>query len=124
MRVDENAAMDTTPAGTPAPPSAPAIASDLARQTTVTLAEWGIAIAADALPAGEITFQAANTGTEAHTLAIDGPGVAERSESIEPGGARSLTVVLEPGTYRLYCPDGTGEDAHAGRGMSAPLVVR
>lgn len=124
MRVDDEAAMDTTPAGTPAPPSVPAIAGDLDRQTTVTMTEWSVTLDADALPAGEITFQAANTGVEAHTLAIDGPGVAESTEPIGPGGASSLTVQLEPGTYRVYCPDGIGEDAHGVRGMSAPIVVR
>jgi plastocyanin len=124
MRVEEGAAMDTTPAGTPAPPSTPAIASDLDRQTAVTLTEWNVTLNADALPAGEVTFQAANTGVEVHSLAIEGSGVSERTEPIAPGGASSLTVHLEPGTYRLYCPDGSGDSAHAARGMSAGLVVR
>lgn len=124
MRVDEGSAMDTTPAGTPAPPSLPTIAQDVQRQTTVTLAEWRVTPAEDLLPAGEITFQVANAGSEPHTLAVEGKGVSQRSEPIAPGGAASLTLELPPGTYRLFCPDGAGGDAHANRGMSAPFVVR
>lgn len=124
MRVNEGSAMDTTPAGTPAPPTPSSIASDTERQTAVILSEWEVATRDDALPAGEITFQVTNSGTEPHALAVDGYGVAERSEPIPPGGASTLTVQLAPGTYRLYCPDGGGDTAHAQRGMSAPFVVR
>lgn len=124
MRVDEGSAMDTTPAGTPAPPSLPAIAHDVRRQTTVTLTEWRVTPGDELLPGGEITFQVANAGSEPHTLAVEGQGVSERSESIAAGGTASLTVGLEPGTYRLFCPDVAGGEAHADRGMSAPFVVR
>jgi hypothetical protein len=124
MRVDGEAAMDTTPAGTPAPPSIPAITQDARRQTTVTLHEWGVAIEAEALPAGEFTFQAANAGAEPHALAVEGAGLTDRTDPIPPGGAASLAVRLAPGTYRLFCPDSTGGASHASRGMSVPLVVR
>lgn len=124
MRVDEGSAMDTTPAGTPAPPSLPAIAEDVQRQTSIVLSEWQVAPGEDLLPAGEITFQIANTGSEPHVLAVEGEGVSERSDSVPPGGTANLTLELAAGTYRLFCPDGAGADAHAGRGMSAAFVVR
>ncbi|HEX6069044.1 MAG TPA: cupredoxin domain-containing protein [Longimicrobiaceae bacterium] len=124
MRVEGRAAMDTTPAGTPAPPSLPVLADDARRQTTVVLREWSLEPGADAVPAGEVTFQAMNTGGESHTLAIDGGGVDARTPPIGPGETATLTVALEPGTYRLFCPDGEGGATHASRGLSAPLVVR
>jgi plastocyanin len=124
MRVEGGAAMDTTPAGTPAPPSLPVLAEDARRQTTVVLREWSLEPAADAVPAGEVSFQAMNTGTEPHTLAVDGAGVDARTAPIGPGETATLTVALEPGTYRLFCPDDAGGAAHASRGMSAALVVR
>jgi plastocyanin len=124
MRVDGRAAMDTTPAGTPAPPSLPALADDARRHTTVVLREWSLEPAADAVPSGDVTFQAMNTGSEFHTLAIDGAGVDARTTPIGPGETATLTVALEPGTYRLFCPDGEGGATHASRGLSAPLVVR
>lgn len=124
MRVDGESAMDTTPAGTPAPPSIATISGDAQRQTAVTLAEWSLSSADDALPAGEVTFQISNTGSEAHSLAIDGGGITARSEPVPPGGAGSLTVELAPGTYRLYCPDGAESESHATRGMTLPFVAR
>lgn len=124
MRVDETSAMDTTPAGTPAPPSISTISDDVQRQTAVTLAEWSLSAADDALPAGEITFQISNTGSQAHSLAIDGGGITARSDPVPPGGAGSLTVQLDAGTYRLYCPDAAAGEPHATRGMSRPFVAR
>src|SRR5690606_30730458 len=105
MRVDEQAAMDTTPAGTPAPPSIPMLQQELQRQTTVTLGEWTLALDSDALPSGEVTFQVVNTDSRPHALAIDGPDTSERTDAIDPGDTRNLTVRLAPGTYRLFCPD-------------------
>lgn len=124
MRVDAGAAMDTTPAGTPAPPSLPGLAGEARRQTTVVLREWEVATDDDALAAGDVTFQVMNTGTAPHALAVTGPGTDARTEPIEPGGTGSLAVALAPGTYHLYCPDETDGDRHDELGMTTPLVVR
>lgn len=124
MRVDAGAVMDTTPGGTAAPPTLPSLAGDSRRQTTVTLREWEVALADDALPAGEVTFQAMNTGTAPHALAVQGPDIDARTEPIEPGGTAALTLQLAPGTYRLFCPDAPADGRHDERGMSTPLVAR
>jgi hypothetical protein len=112
------------PAGTPAPPSLPTLAEDARRDTRVTLTDSSVVAADDLLPAGEISFQVVNTGSATHTLALEGEGVAQRTEPIEAGATGSLTAVLSPGTYRLYCPDGEEGGSHALRRMSAPVVVR
>jgi hypothetical protein len=124
MRVDDESAMDTTPAGTAAPPSLPGIATDISRQTSIVLSEWKVEPASDALPAGEVTFQVMNTGTQMHRLAIEGPAVDARSEAIAAGATAAFRVELPPGTYRLYCPEVSEGVRHDGRGMTVPFVVR
>jgi hypothetical protein len=124
MRVDAGAAMDTTPAGTPAPPSLPALASEAQRNASVTLDEWSLRVDRDGLAAGDVTFRVMNVGESPHVLAVAGADVSARTPAIEPGGTQSLTVTLGPGTYRLACPDSADGASHAGRGMSAPFVVR
>lgn len=125
MRVDDDAAMDTTPAGTPAPPTLPSLQEDAERHARVALSEWAVAVNRPQLPEGELTLQVSNTGIEPHALVVEGPeGVSARTPPLEPGDVRTLSVDLAPGTYRLFCPDTVGGGAHADRGMSAALVVR
>lgn len=124
MRVDDDAVMDTTPAGTPAPPSLPSLAEDERRQVTVTLDEWSLILAEELMPAGEVTFQIVNAGSEPHRVRIDGPDTEQNSDPVAAGATQSVTISLEPGTYRLFCPDTTDGVSHAERGMSLPLVVR
>lgn len=120
LAVDPDAAMDTTPAGTPAPPS---FAMDQQRRIEVRLLEWEVQTSQDTVPAGEITFQVMNTGTMHHALEVEGQGMEEETEHIEAGGTATLTVRLEPGTYELYCPI-VGERNHQEMGMTTELVVR
>ncbi|HET7275884.1 MAG TPA: cupredoxin domain-containing protein [Longimicrobiaceae bacterium] len=117
------AVMDTTPAGTPAPPSPAVVQEDQARTVTARLFEWEIELSRDTVPAGEITFTAMNTGTMEHALEVEGPGVEEETEPIPPGETATLTVTLEPGSYEVYCPI-TGEYDHQAKGMETTLIVQ
>lgn len=122
MAVDRDAAMDTTPAGTPAPPSPDVIAEDQERVVSVNLREWTVELSRPTVPAGEVTFEAMNTGTVEHALEVEGEGVEEETAPIPPGGTATLTVTLGPGTYEVYCPV-TGEYDHQAQGMTTTLVV-
>lgn len=122
LAVDEDAAMDTTPAGTPAPPSVDVITEDQRRQVAVRLVEWAVEISSDTVPAGEITFQVMNSGTMNHAFEVEGQGVEEETPIVQPGGTATLTVSLEPGTYELYCPV-QDEYNHKQQGMTNTLVV-
>lgn len=122
LAVDEDAAMDTTPAGTPAPPSVDVITEDQRRQVAVRLVEWAVEISSDTVPAGEITFQVMNSGTMNHAFEVEGQGVEEETPIVQPGGTATLTVSLEPGTYELYCPVQDEYD-HKQQGMTNTLVV-
>ena len=69
--------------------------------------------------AGDVTIELANDGQAPHALEIEGEGVEEESETIDPGESTTLAVELEEGTYEIYCPVGD----HADRGMVGTLTV-
>jgi uncharacterized cupredoxin-like copper-binding protein len=91
---------------------------------SATLTEWSVALAPATLPAGEVTFRVVNAGTIHHALEVEGEGVEEETEHLQPGRDGTLTVRLPPGTYEVYCPvdDETGD--HRELGMTTRLVVQ
>lgn len=69
---------------------------------------------------GTYTFRAVNDGQTVHALELEGHGVEEETEDIQPGETAELTVELtEAGDYELYCP----VDDHRGMGMEGTVVV-
>jgi plastocyanin len=70
--------------------------------------------------AGSYTIEATNDGTVDHALTIEGNGLEEtRTDTVGPHNSSFITVDLEPGTYRMYCPI----DGHQKRGMAGKIVV-
>jgi uncharacterized cupredoxin-like copper-binding protein len=71
--------------------------------------------------AGEVTIVMKNpsSATAPHAVEIEGQGVEEESETVEPGGTARVSATLEPGTYEFYCPVGN----HADAGMEGELTV-
>jgi uncharacterized cupredoxin-like copper-binding protein len=110
---------------------------------TVTLDEYHVRIDATSVPAGTVTFQVNNMGTQKHEFVIlktdlavaalpadpavvnkvqeDTAGVQHVDEISElvPGGLQTLTVALTPGTYILVC----NYPGHVHAGMLATLTV-
>jgi uncharacterized cupredoxin-like copper-binding protein len=69
---------------------------------------------------GTVTFRVTNNGSIAHALEVDGQGIEEETETIEPGSSAELTVDLsKEGSYELYCPIGD----HRDQGMEGELIV-
>jgi plastocyanin len=69
---------------------------------------------------GTYTFRAVNDGQTVHALEIEGHGVEEETEDIQPGETADLTIELtEAGDYELYCP----VDDHRGMGMDGSVQV-
>jgi uncharacterized cupredoxin-like copper-binding protein len=69
---------------------------------------------------GTVTFRVTNNGAVDHALEVDGQGIEEETDTIEPGGSAELTVDLTTeGSYELYCPIGD----HREQGMEGELVV-
>jgi uncharacterized cupredoxin-like copper-binding protein len=61
-----------------------------------------------------------NVGQIAHALEIEGNGVEQETEAIQPGSSATLTVRLpKSGRYEMYCPI----DGHKGKGMKGSIQV-
>jgi uncharacterized cupredoxin-like copper-binding protein len=70
--------------------------------------------------AGMVTFEVTNSGQIDHALEVEGQGVEEETETIEPGETAELTVDLsKEGSYEIYCPI----DGHRDSGMEGTLTV-
>jgi plastocyanin len=71
--------------------------------------------------AGRLTIVAHDRGVLAHRLAIGrGRFALGQTATVFPGSARTLTVKLSPGRYRLFC----SLSNHDTLGMYGSLVVR
>ncbi len=68
---------------------------------------------------GTYLFRASNSGEGEHAIEIEGEGIEEETEDIQPGESTLLEVNLDPGTYKLYCPVGDHEE----RGMVGTVTV-
>ena len=69
---------------------------------------------------GTYVFEAVNSGDTVHALEVEGEGIEEETEEIQPGQSAELKVELEAGTYELYCPVG----GHKEEGMEGTLTVK
>jgi plastocyanin len=69
---------------------------------------------------GTYVFKAVNSGNTVHALEVEGEGIEEETEEIQPGQSAELEVKLKAGTYELYCPVG----GHKEEGMEGKLTVK
>ena len=96
----------------------PQAAAETIRVTATDFAFEPATVTVDA--PGTYTFVVANEGKAPHALAIEGPGVDDKSATVEGGKTAELTVeIAEAGEYRIVCP----VDGHAEQGMTATLVA-
>lgn len=72
------------------------------------------------VPAGEVTFQVTNAGTEEHEFEIfKGDTVVDEIEGLVPGLTKDLTVTLAAGDYQFKCL----LNGHDQLGMTGTLTV-
>jgi plastocyanin len=71
--------------------------------------------------AGEVTITMTNPDEAQmpHNVAVEGDGVDERGEVVQPGGTSEVTADLQAGTYTFYCSVGQ----HRQAGMEGTLTV-
>jgi uncharacterized cupredoxin-like copper-binding protein len=69
---------------------------------------------------GTYVFKAVNSGTTTHALEIEGKGVEEETENLDPDQSAELKVTLKPRKYEIYCPI----DAHRQQGMEGTVTVK
>lgn len=69
---------------------------------------------------GAYAFEARNTGSTTHALEVEGKGVEEETEDLQPGQSAKLRVSLKQGKYEIYCP----VDGHKEEGMEGTVTVK
>jgi uncharacterized cupredoxin-like copper-binding protein len=95
-----------------------------------------LALAADELGADRLAFSRSDLSATAgrvtialdnpsgnqlpHAVEVEGNGVEQESEIVQPGNDASVTAQLRPGRYTFYCPVGN----HRELGMEGTLTVR
>src|SRR5690242_18478566 len=72
----------------------------------VRLSEWKVELSQAAVSAGTVRFVVTNIGSIPHGFEVEGQGIEQEIEMIQPGASDTLTVTLQPGTYEVYCPVG------------------
>jgi plastocyanin len=72
--------------------------------------------------AGEVTITMDNPKSDSlpHDIAIEGNGVQQAGEVVQPGGTSTVKADLKPGTYTFYCSVGSHREA----GMEGTLTVK
>jgi uncharacterized cupredoxin-like copper-binding protein len=123
---DSSSSASTTTAATTAAAPATTAAAAGGKASTVTLsADPTGALKFDktklTTTAGTVTVVMNNPSTSGvpHGIAVEGNGVDQDGETVQPGGKSTDTLTLKPGTYTFYCPVPGHEDA----GMKGTLVV-
>ena len=88
---------------------------------TARLSEWKVQLSEHRVAPGVVIFTVTNVGSIPHALEVEGQGVEQETDVIQPGASATLTLTLTPGTYDVYCP--VGEDSHKKLGMQTRLTV-
>src|SRR5947207_8967901 len=94
---------------------------DVAAQVSVKLSEWNVGLSQASIAAGPVTFVVTNAGSIPHGFEVEGPGIEQEIETIQPGASDTLRLTLKPGSYEVYCP--VGADSHKKLGMDTHLKV-
>src|SRR5438128_6883580 len=100
-----------------APQPHPGVASTV----NVKLTEWSVGLSQASVAAGPITFGVTSAGSIPHGLEVEGQGIEQEIETIQPGASDTLRLTLKPGSYEVYCP--VGQDSHKKLGMDTRLKV-
>jgi plastocyanin len=88
-------------------------------ELTISETEFALDPANPTVAAGKVTITAVNDGATVHNLEVEGNGVEEITDDLNPGDSGELTLDLEPGEYEIYCAIGS----HAAQGMEGTLTV-
>lgn len=94
---------------------------EMGAKMQVTLTEYQITQSHKDVPRGQLTIVVENKGKQPHAFEMKGASGDYKSMPIPAGGYVIMTVIAEPGTYDMFCPDSAG--VHRDRGMSAKLLV-
>ena len=85
------------------------------------LSEWKVELSQPSITAGTVTFTVMNAGTVPHAFEVEGQGIEQETDVIQPGSSTTLKLALKPGNYDVYCP--VGGESHKHLGMETHLKV-
>ena len=92
----------------------------VAERVEIEATSYAYSPATVTVPAGRVRFVVHNASDIVHGFEVEGQGMEEEIEEIQPSATDSLTVAFaEPGTYEIYCP----VDDHEQRGMTGTVEV-
>ncbi|MDX6679787.1 MAG: hypothetical protein QOE31_3839 [Solirubrobacteraceae bacterium] len=104
----------------PVPVAAPVAAGPAVATVDVSLVDYRLVPARPRVGRqGVIAFVATNDGQTRHALAVDGPTGERRSVALRPGERTTISLRLERGRYKWYCPIAD----HEARGMAGEVRV-
>jgi uncharacterized cupredoxin-like copper-binding protein len=108
----------TATTGTPAPPSSPAAAATL-RLAANPAGLLSFSTKQLTAKAGKVTIELTNDSPVEHDVAIEQARSELGSTPVFTGGSKSVTLNLEPGTYKFFC----SVPGHRQAGMEGTLTV-
>jgi plastocyanin len=123
---DSSSSASTPPATTAAAPATTTAAAAGGASTVTLSADPTGALKFDkttlTATAGTVTVMMKNPSTSGvpHGIAVEGNGVDQDGETVQPGGTSTDTLTLKPGTYSFYCP----VPGHEAAGMKGTLIVK
>jgi plastocyanin len=85
------------------------------------LSEWKVELSQSTIAPGNVTFTVTNAGSIPHAFEVEGQGIEQETDVIQPGASTTLQLTLKAGTYDVYCP--VGQDSHKHLGMETHLRV-
>jgi plastocyanin len=121
---NDDATADTGGSGAPATTASATPPADSSALKLVAEDKAGLKFDKSELTAaaGEVTITMDNPDGNGmpHDVAIEGEGVQEAGEVVQPGGTSEVSADLKPGTYTFYCSVGQ----HRRAGMEGTLTVQ
>jgi uncharacterized cupredoxin-like copper-binding protein len=107
----------TTQSGTPVPADTSALQLKAQEQGGLSFDKKELTA-----KAGEVTIKMENPSSDQmpHDISIEGEGVEQKGEVVQPGGTSEVKADLKPGTYTFYCSVGS----HRQAGMEGTLTVQ
>ena len=88
-------------------------------ELTISETEFALDPADPTVAAGEVTITATNDGATVHNLEVEGNGVEEITDDLDPGPERRADARPRAREYEIYCAIGN----HAAQGMEGTLTV-